>query len=82
MEATCSSETSVDFQWTTRRYIPDDRTLLSIIRCRKVLLRIYADSYVCDPECEIKPSLETYECASTRYGLVTARVTDKCCVFS
>jgi hypothetical protein len=27
MEATCSSETSVDFQPTTRRYIPEDRTL-------------------------------------------------------
>jgi hypothetical protein len=27
MEATCSSETSADFQWTTRRYTPDDRTL-------------------------------------------------------
>jgi hypothetical protein len=27
MEATCSSEISVDFQLTTRRYIPEDRTL-------------------------------------------------------
>jgi hypothetical protein len=27
MEATCSSETSVDFQRTTRRYVPEDRTL-------------------------------------------------------
>jgi hypothetical protein len=27
MEATCSSQTSVDFQRTTRRYIPEDRTL-------------------------------------------------------
>jgi hypothetical protein len=27
MEDKCSSETSVDFQWTTRRYIPVDRTL-------------------------------------------------------
>jgi hypothetical protein len=26
MEAICSSETSVDFQWTTRRYIPEDST--------------------------------------------------------
>jgi hypothetical protein len=23
----CSSETSVDFQWTTRRYIPEEKTL-------------------------------------------------------
>jgi hypothetical protein len=27
MEATNFSETSVDFQWTTRRYIAEDRTL-------------------------------------------------------
>jgi hypothetical protein len=27
MEATCSSGTSVDFQRTARRYIPEDRTL-------------------------------------------------------
>jgi hypothetical protein len=27
MEAICSSEKSVHFQWTTRRYIPEDRTL-------------------------------------------------------
>jgi hypothetical protein len=27
MEATCSSETSVDFQLTTQLYIPEDRTL-------------------------------------------------------
>jgi hypothetical protein len=29
MEATCSSETSVDSQRTTRRYILEDRTLVS-----------------------------------------------------
>jgi hypothetical protein len=27
METTRSSETFVDFQWTTRRYIPEDITL-------------------------------------------------------
>jgi hypothetical protein len=27
METICSSETSVDFERTTRRYIPDDSTL-------------------------------------------------------
>jgi hypothetical protein len=26
MEVTCSSESSVDFQQTTRRYIPEERT--------------------------------------------------------
>jgi hypothetical protein len=30
MEATCSSETSADFRQTTRRYIPEDRTLQRI----------------------------------------------------
>jgi hypothetical protein len=30
MEATCSFETSVDFQQTTRRYILEDSTLLSV----------------------------------------------------
>jgi hypothetical protein len=30
MEATCSSETSADFQRTTRRYIPQDNTLHEI----------------------------------------------------
>jgi hypothetical protein len=29
MEAICSSETSVDTQWTTWRYIPEDGTLQS-----------------------------------------------------
>jgi hypothetical protein len=33
MEATCFSETSVDFQRTTRRYITEDRTLCNH-RCR------------------------------------------------
>jgi hypothetical protein len=32
MEATCSSETSVEFQRTTRRYIPEDRDLHVSIR--------------------------------------------------
>jgi hypothetical protein len=27
MEAICSSERSVDFEWTTRRYVPETRTL-------------------------------------------------------
>jgi hypothetical protein len=27
METTCSSKTSADFQWTTRRYIPGDGIL-------------------------------------------------------
>jgi hypothetical protein len=27
MEAICFSETSVDFKWTTRHYIPEDQTL-------------------------------------------------------
>jgi hypothetical protein len=30
MQETCSSKSSVDFQWTTRRYIPEDGTLQCI----------------------------------------------------
>jgi hypothetical protein len=38
--ATCSSETSVDFQQTTRRYIPEDGTLQpsSCIKCKETFL--------------------------------------------
>jgi hypothetical protein len=32
MEATCSPETSVGFYWTTRRYIPEYRTLHNHLR--------------------------------------------------
>jgi hypothetical protein len=39
MEATCSSETSVEFKLTTRRYIPEARTLQTI-RCPSAELRI------------------------------------------
>jgi hypothetical protein len=38
MEVTCSSETSVDFQLTTRRYIPEFRTLQDKICSEKVNL--------------------------------------------
>jgi hypothetical protein len=35
MEAICSSETSVDFYWTTRRYIPEDSKYSSKVNiCR------------------------------------------------
>jgi hypothetical protein len=36
--ATCSSETSVDFQWTTQCHIPEDRTLHNH-PCQNLLLR-------------------------------------------
>jgi hypothetical protein len=52
MEATCSSETSDDFQRTTRRYIPEDKTvdasllilsktilLLQVVHCYTNVLR-------------------------------------------
>jgi hypothetical protein len=35
MEGTCSSETSVDFQQTTRLYFPDDKTL-HIMSCHRI----------------------------------------------
>jgi hypothetical protein len=37
MEATCSSETSVEFQRTTRRYIPEDTNSLPYACIRQVL---------------------------------------------
>jgi hypothetical protein len=49
MEATCASETSVDFQRTTRRYIPEDSTLqvwLCWIRsCMNLITLICLDNY-------------------------------------
>jgi hypothetical protein len=43
MEATCSSETSVDFQQATLHYIPEDRTLHTHL-CEN--LKSYEDSSV------------------------------------
>jgi hypothetical protein len=37
IEATCSSETSVEFQRTTRRYIPENRTTLESIQISHTL---------------------------------------------
>jgi hypothetical protein len=42
MEAVCSTETSVDFQRTTRRYIPEDRTLNIIIVLRTAFNEIWS----------------------------------------
>jgi hypothetical protein len=47
MEAICSSETSDDFQQTTRRYIPEDRTLTNY-RCMSykfILFILVWDAY-------------------------------------
>jgi hypothetical protein len=44
MEATCSSETSVDFQRTTRRYIPEER-ILHNSRCEN--LKSYRGVLLC-----------------------------------
>jgi hypothetical protein len=45
METTCFSETSVDFQRTIRRYIPEDRTLRLVLQFEKR----------CRPKCKIDP---------------------------
>jgi hypothetical protein len=37
MEAICSSETSVEFQQTTRRYIPEDGTLKKTLMLVEIL---------------------------------------------
>jgi hypothetical protein len=42
MEATYSSEASVDFQRTTRRYIPEDRTLHDH-RCKNITFYLELD---------------------------------------
>jgi hypothetical protein len=42
VEATCSSEMSVDFQWTTLRYIAEDRTL-----------EFYSVSQTREPSCRV-----------------------------
>jgi hypothetical protein len=36
MEATCATETSIHFQWTRRRYIPEDRTLYNFHNWMKI----------------------------------------------
>jgi hypothetical protein len=40
MEAICSSETSIDTQWTTRRYIPEDGTLQNVIKLERIYLKV------------------------------------------
>jgi hypothetical protein len=47
MEATYSSETSVDFQWTTQRYFPEDRTLVSSgVACSLYTIRPSASKFI------------------------------------
>jgi hypothetical protein len=50
MEATCSSETSADFQWTTWGYTPEDRTLHNH-RCENLI------SYI--PTLEVSEAFKT-----------------------
>jgi hypothetical protein len=38
MEAICSSETSVDCQWTAWHYIPENSTLHTIILLKKFII--------------------------------------------
>jgi hypothetical protein len=45
MEVTCSSETPVDLQRTTPRYIPEDRSVLHPSLSRKRELQAYIDEY-------------------------------------
>jgi hypothetical protein len=51
MEATCSSEISVDFQLATRCYIPDDRTV-QLHKCIKIFS---GESHV---NVELKPTFQ------------------------
>jgi hypothetical protein len=45
MEAICSSETLVDPQWTTRRYIPEDGTLQRVRLVFRPLLLVTFSAY-------------------------------------
>jgi hypothetical protein len=47
MEATYSSETSVDFQRTSRFYIPRDMTCFNIVGCNKILRIIHVRNKLC-----------------------------------
>jgi hypothetical protein len=49
MVATCSSETSVDFQRTTQRYIPEDRTVHNHC-CEKLKSYILTEDFGGFPE--------------------------------
>jgi hypothetical protein len=68
LETTCSPETSVDFQRTTRHFIPEDKTLHNY-RCenlRSYLFKIYLNTVF---PVKVKPFLfrisdYTYECIS------------------
>jgi hypothetical protein len=64
MEATCSSETSIEFQRTTRRCIPEDRSLQNhryeIFKSYLFLLR----STTCGSQVSMNP-LEGYSILST-----------------
>jgi hypothetical protein len=44
MDSTCSSETSADFQWVARRYIPQDRILQDII-CSRAEINVIGVSW-------------------------------------
>jgi hypothetical protein len=66
MEATYCSETSVDFQRTTRRYIPEDRTLQRTNLLALSLHRVYFYVNMSRPEC-MQPVCLTFQ----RYELVS-----------
>jgi hypothetical protein len=51
MEATCSSETSVNFQRTTPRYVPEDRTLCPFLFLHPICLGSY--SFTCEDVCRM-----------------------------
>jgi hypothetical protein len=52
METTCSSETSVDLQPSTRRYIPEDRTLQQFLYWKLALISLKIWSHVQNIPCQ------------------------------
>jgi hypothetical protein len=72
MEMICSSETSVDFQQTTRRCIPEDRTLHNH-RCKN--LKSYYCILFSTLEIEAVYSSETLAYTYRLYSILTQNIT-------
>jgi hypothetical protein len=71
---TCSSETSVDFQRTTQRYIPEDGTLvITTVRTSnptgKLVICFCMYLLICET---VKYTLHSFEVGLIRDGKVTA----------
>jgi hypothetical protein len=73
IEATCSYETSVDFQRTTRRYIPEDGTLHNH-RCENLKSYELFSSLASKTSHGFSPRRPEFEPGSGRVGFVVNKV--------